>query len=86
MGFSVQNHHVEKLPEINKPNLNRKRRYLINDSIEGWADAIKYLMKTYFFGGSNIVFDFSDIRAKGARLITAGGKAPGPQPLKRMFN
>ena len=82
MGFSVQNHHIEKLPEINKPNLNRKRRYLINDSIEGWADAIKYLMKTYFFGGSNIVFDFSDIRAKGARLITAGGKAPGPQPLK----
>ena len=39
-------------------------------------------MKTYFFGGSNIVFDFSDIRPKGARLITAGGKAPGPQPLK----
>jgi len=82
MGFSVQNHHVEKLPEISKPNLNRKRRYLINDSIEGWADAIKYLMKTYFFGGSNIVFDFSDIRPKGALLITAGGKAPGPQPLK----
>ena len=82
MGFSVQNHHVEKLPEINKPNLNRKRRYLINDSIEGWADAIKYLMKTYFFGGSNIIFDFSDIRPKGALLITAGGKAPGPQPLK----
>ena len=82
MGFSVQRHHIEKLPEINKPNGNRKRRYLINDSIEGWADAIKYLMKTYFFGGSNIVFDFSDIRPKGARLITAGGKAPGPQPLK----
>ena len=82
MGFSVQKHHIEKLPEINKPNGNRKRRYLINDSIEGWADAVKYLMKTYFFGGSNIVFDFSDIRPKGAQLITAGGKAPGPQPLK----
>ena len=39
-------------------------------------------MKTYFNGGSNIVFDYSDIRPKGARLITAGGKAPGPQPLK----
>ena len=82
MGFSVQKHHVEKLPEIRKPNLNRKRRYLINDSIEGWADSVKYLMKTYFNGGSNIVFDYSDIRPKGARLITAGGKAPGPQPLK----
>ena len=82
MGFSVQKHHIEKLPEIRKPNLNRKRRYLINDSIEGWADSIKFLMKTYFNGGSNIVFDYSDIRPKGARLITAGGKAPGPQPLK----
>ena len=82
MGFSVQKHHVEKLPEIRKPNGNRKRRYLINDSIEGWADSVKYLMKTYFNGGSNIVFDYSDIRPKGARLITAGGKAPGPQPLK----
>lgn len=82
MGFSVQKHHVEKLPEIRKPNGNRKRRYLINDSIEGWADSIKFLMKTYFNGGSNIVFDYSDIRPKGARLVTAGGKAPGPQPLK----
>ena len=82
MGFSVQKHHVEKLPEIRKPNGNRKRRYLINDSIEGWADSVKFLMKTYFNGGSNIVFDYSDIRPKGARLITAGGKAPGPQPLK----
>ena len=82
MGFSVQKHHVEKLPEIRKPNTNRKRRYLINDSIEGWADSVKFLIKTYFNGGSNIVFDYSDIRPKGARLITAGGKAPGPQPLK----
>ena len=82
MGFSVQKHHIEKLPEIRKPNLNRKRRYLINDSIEGWADSVKFLMKTYFNGGSNIIFDYSDIRPKGARLITAGGKAPGPQPLK----
>lgn len=82
MGFSVQKHHIEKLPEIRKPNGNRKRRFLINDSIEGWADSVKFLMKTYFNGGSNIVFDYSDIRPKGARLITAGGKAPGPQPLK----
>ena len=39
-------------------------------------------MKSYFFGGSHIEFDFSDIRPKGARLVTSGGKAPGPQPLK----
>lgn len=82
VGYSVQKHHVEKLPEIVGPNRTRSRRYLIADSIEGWADAIKVLMKTYFFGGSRIKFDFSDIRPKGALLITSGGKAPGPQPLK----
>jgi len=82
VGFSVQKHHVEKLPEIQKPNIKRTRRFLIADSIEGWADAIKVLMNSYFKGGSKIRFDFSDIRPKGARLITSGGKAPGPQPLR----
>jgi len=82
VGYSVQKHHVEQLPEIRKPNKERTRRYLIADSIEGWADAIKALMKSYYYGGSRINFDFSDIRPKGARLITSGGKAPGPQPLK----
>ena len=82
VGYSVQKHHTELLPEIHKPNKERGRRYLIADSIEGWADAVKLLMKSYFFGGSHIEFDFSDIRPKGARLVTSGGKAPGPQPLK----
>jgi len=83
VGYSVQKHHVEKLPPINKPYVKRKRRFLIGDSIEGWADAIKVLMKSYLNGkSSRIEFDYSDIRPKGARLITSGGKAPGPQPLK----
>ena len=82
VGYSVQNHHVEQLPEIRKPNPVRSRRYLIGDSIEGWADAVKILMKSYFFDGSTIKFDYTDIRPKGARLVTSGGKAPGPQPLK----
>jgi len=82
VGYSVQKHHVEQLPEIRKPNPNRTRRFVIADSIEGWADAIKALMKTYFNGGSKLRFDYSDIRPKGARLVTSGGKAPGPQPLK----
>jgi ribonucleoside-diphosphate reductase alpha chain len=82
VGYSVQKHHIENLPEINKPNPNRTRRFLIADSIEGWADAVKALMKSYFQGGSKLRFDYSDIRSKGARLVTSGGKAPGPQPLK----
>jgi ribonucleoside-diphosphate reductase alpha chain len=81
VGYSVQYHHVEKLPPIQKAE--KRRRFLIGDSLEGWADAIKVLMKAYF-GKSNYMpdFDYSDIRPKGARLVTAGGKAPGPEPLK----
>ena len=82
VGYSVQNHHVEKLPVIHKPSGKRTRRFLIGDSIEGWSDAVNALMKVYFTGGSKLRFDFSDIRPKGARLVTSGGKAPGPQPLK----
>ncbi len=83
VGYSVQKHHVEKLPPVNKPYLKRTKRFLISDSIEGWADAIKLLMKSYLNGkSSKIEFDYSDIRPKGARLVTSGGKAPGPQPLK----
>ena len=83
VGYSVQRHHVTNLPPVNKPYPKRKRRFLIGDSIEGWADAIKVLMKSYLNGkSSRIEFDYSDIRAKGAQLVTSGGKAPGPQPLK----
>ena len=80
VGYSVQRHHVEKLPSITKPT--KKRRYLVGDSIEGWADCIKMLMKSYFLGKPEPEFDFSGIRPKGALLVTSGGKAPGPQPLK----
>jgi len=82
VGYSVQQHHIEKLPDIYKPVKNKK--FLIGDSIEGWSDAIKALMKAYYgLSSSKPIFDFSDIREKGARLITAGGKAPGPEPLKK---
>jgi ribonucleoside-diphosphate reductase alpha chain len=84
VGYSVQKHHIKQLPPINRPYEKRRRRFLIGDSIEGWADAIKVLMKSYLGDrrSSRISFDYSDIRAKGAQLVTSGGKAPGPQPLK----
>jgi ribonucleoside-diphosphate reductase alpha chain len=82
VGYSVQKHHVEKLPEIRKPKSDRERRFLVSDSIEGWADSIKALVKSYYTGGSSLRFDYSDIRPKGARLITSGGKAPGSEPLR----
>ena len=84
VGYSVQKHHVVKLPHVTKPFDKRTRRFVIGDSIEGWSDAVKVLIKSYMGSkrSSKVKFDYSDIRPKGARLVTSGGKAPGPQPLK----
>ena len=85
VGYSVQTHHIEQLPEIKVPT--KHKRYLVGDSIEGWADAVRMLCKAYFTGAPLPLFDFRDIRPKGAQLITVGGKAPGPEPLKEcLFN
>lgn len=81
VGFSVQSRHVSKLPIIQGTS-GKQRRFLVGDSIEGWSDAVKVLIKAYTQGKSDPVFDFRDIRAKGSRLITSGGKAPGPEPLR----
>ena len=80
VGYSVQKHHIAQLPAIMKKG--KKRTYLVEDSIMGWADAVKVLFKAYLEGKFTPEFDFRAIRHKGARLITAGGKAPGPEPLK----
>lgn len=81
VGYSVQRQHINALPKIKKAE--RNRRYLISDSIEGWADAVKVLMKSYFgLSTWKPSYDYRAIRAKGERLITSGGVAPGPEPLK----
>jgi ribonucleoside-triphosphate reductase len=80
VGYSVQTHHIDQLPEIKLPI--KHKRYLVGDSIEGWADAVRMLCKAYFTGAALPIFDFRDIRPKGAQLITAGGRAPGAEPLK----
>lgn len=80
VGYSVQKAHVAQLPEIKKPT--KTRRFLIGDSIVGWADAVKAMFEAFMKGKSRPIFDFSDIRPKGAELVTSGGKAPGPEPLK----
>jgi len=81
VGYSVQLRDVSKLPSICKPK--QEQKYIVGDSIEGWADAVRHLMSSYL-GVRRVKprFDFSDIRVKGSRLVTAGGKAPGPEPLK----
>lgn len=81
VGYSVQYRHVNKLPSVSGPK-RRTRRYVIGDSIEGWADSVKVLVEAYFYGKLKPVFDFDDIREKGTELVTSGGKAPGPDPLR----
>jgi ribonucleoside-diphosphate reductase alpha chain len=81
VGYSVQYRHTNKLPSILGCK-RRTRRYVIGDSIEGWADAVKVLVEAYFKGKLQPIFDYGDIRDKGTELVTSGGKAPGPDPLR----
>ena len=91
-GFSVQNHHVDKMPNI----ADRKKQakgWVIEDSIEGWADALGVLLSTFFEGGGQfpdfqgrrVYFDLTQIRPKGA-MISGGFKAPGPEPLRKALD
>ena len=93
-GFSVQKHHVAKLPQLsqNKKDKRKGVKYIIEDSIEGWADALGVLLSSYFnkpsepkfseYKDQYIVFDYSNIREKGAQLSSGVGKAPGFEPLQ----
>lgn len=82
VGYSVQTRHINKLPKIKAPESDQEYRFQIQDSIIGWSDAIKVVGKAFFNAGTLPVFDYRDIRDKGADLITSGGKAPGPEPLR----
>lgn len=81
VGYSVQRRHIDKLPNILGYGP-ANRRYVIGDSIEGWADAVKVLVESYFYAKDKVEFDYGDVREKGAELVTSGGKAPGPEPLR----
>lgn len=91
-GFSVQNHHVAKLPDIAERKKQAKG-WVVEDSIEGWADALGALMSSYFVGGGQfpemegrkVYFDLQHVRPKGA-MINGGFKAPGPEPLRRSLD
>ena len=81
VGYSVQSRHIEKLPIVVGPKA-QTRRFIIGDSIEGWADAVRILVEAYFYGKRTPEFDYDGIRAKGTELVVSGGKAPGPDPLR----
>lgn len=92
-GFSVQEHHIKKLPQL-LPKKDGSKKFVIPDSIEGWSDAVGVLVSSYFdqfldeelfqeYSGKNVNFDYSQIRPAGSYLQSSGGKAPGPEPLKK---
>ena len=81
VGYSVRKRHVEKLPAIVKPQ--GDRRFLIGDSIEGWADSVRQLVYAYTRGHERPRFDYRDVRPKGSLIKKTGGRAPGPEKLKR---
>jgi ribonucleoside-triphosphate reductase len=94
-GFSVQKHHVAKLPNLRQVSAKgRSVKHVIDDSIEGWSDAVGILVSSYFedcdlfteYAGKSVTFDYSKIRPAGAYLKSSGGKAPGPEPLKKALN
>lgn len=82
VGYSVQFEHVLKLPPIKMIDENDVRVFVIQDDIEGWADALGELLYSYFYGGYVLEFDYGLIRTEGTPLKTSGGKAPGPEPLR----
>jgi ribonucleoside-triphosphate reductase (thioredoxin) len=91
-GFSVQTHHVAKLPQI-ATRKGQAKIHEIADSIEGWATALDVLMSSFFVGGGKhpeyegrrVYFDLGKIRPRGA-LISGGFKAPGPEPLRKALD
>ncbi len=91
-GFSVQRHHVDKIPVI-APRTKQPKTHVVEDSIEGWATALDVLMSSFFkdggkypeYAGRKVYFDLNQIRPKGAK-ISGGFMAPGPDPLRRALD
>ncbi|HEU0080660.1 MAG TPA: ATP cone domain-containing protein [Candidatus Paceibacterota bacterium] len=84
VGWSVESQNVQKFDQIKVQTGKRLPTHVIADSKEGWADALTAGVMAWV-SGADIDFDFSQLRPAGARLKTMGGKASGPEPLKRLL-
>lgn len=85
VGFSVESFYVEKLPRVKRQTGKVKDTFIIPDTTEGWIEALRVGIETWLDGG-DIKFDYSQIRPAGAILKIKGGRASGPEPLKRMLD
>lgn len=85
VGFSVESRYVENFPRIRRQTTAAPKNFVIADSSEGWAEALRVGLQTWFDGG-DIHFDYSQLRPAGAPLKTKGGRASGPEPLRKMID
>lgn len=85
VGFSVESEYIDKLPRVRKQRGLSSSKFTIDDSTEGWCEALRFGMEKWF-AGEDVEFDYSVIRLEGVRLKTKGGRASGPEPLKRLLN
>jgi ribonucleoside-diphosphate reductase alpha chain len=84
VGYSVESKYVENFPRVKRQNGFQRDMFVVPDSAEGWADALRIGLETWFEGG-DIRFDLSQLRPAGAPLRTKGGRASGPEPLRLML-
>ncbi len=82
VGFSVQKHHVAKLPRLLPVDVNFTTIHVVDDSIEGWADSFDVLLQSYIEGGMWVTFDYSKVREEGSAISSSSAKAPGPGILR----
>lgn len=85
VGFSVESQTVQQLPQIKKQTGKKLGTHIIDDSKEGWANALTLGLKTWF-DGKDIEFDYGKLRPAGARLKTMGGRSSGPEPLRALLD
>ena len=84
VGFSVERHHVEKLPIVNEDMHSTDTVIKVGDSRPGWAKSLRELI-SLLYAGQVPQWDTSEVRPAGARLKTFGGRASGPAPLEELF-
>ena len=85
VGFSCERQEIAKLPLIPAELVKTEDVIVVEDSKLGWAKAFKKLLSS-LWEGDIPQFDYTKVRPAGARLKTFGGRASGPEPLKRLFD
>jgi ribonucleoside-diphosphate reductase alpha chain len=85
VGYSVERQYVEQFPRIARQIGEPPQTFVIPDSSEGWADAVRVGLETWFVG-KDVIFDYSEVRPAGSPLLVKGGRASGPEPLRKMLD